>query len=124
MSGGASSESGAPHAGVTWRDYVDMRIKALEEITSRDRETLNVRLAGMNEIRAAMAAQAEKYATSENVASLRIDVESLRLSRASLEGKASQADLIRVQQYAAIGAVVGVAGLILAIVSILLGVFL
>ena len=76
---------------VSLRDYIDMQIATLEKATGLARDEMNRRLEGMNELREAMKDQAANFATRVELALLIKDVQSLQLSRAASEGKASQA---------------------------------
>jgi len=91
---------------VNWKEYVDIRIHNLEKATETATAEMDRRLEGMNEFRAQLDKQAGHFITRaehefvikeltnkadksafENQVK---EIESLRLSRAELQGKASQ----------------------------------
>jgi hypothetical protein len=79
---------------VSFKDYIDTRIDAIDKATSAAYESMQQRLAGMNEFRESLKDQNNKYMSRDEVyAKLQLienDIRILRESRAELAGKASQ----------------------------------
>ena len=110
------------------REYVDLQVLSLskhleaqsrshDEARSLAAENLDARLAKLNELREQVTAQEIKYAT-KNETYLKFDVlekevKELQLSRAEMSGKASQNAVIFAWG-------IGAAGLVTAVISLLL----
>ncbi len=60
------------------RDYVDTRISDLKEAITDARATMEERLTGMNEFRASLRDQGEKFASRESVETLEKRVQELK----------------------------------------------
>lgn len=114
--------------GVTLKEFLTNKIKALEdkmEMTFKLNQTaidkaevlMNDRLAGMNEFREALKDQANTFITRiecKNGSSRRDeDIRNLQLSKAILEGKASQVSVNVALAISLIGLLVGLFGLLL-----------
>lgn len=80
--------------GIALKDYVDTRIESLCKAIDKAEETLNARLAGMNEFRETLRDQAGKFVTRDEVTLMLKpvceDLRNLRDFTARHEGKASQ----------------------------------
>ncbi len=109
-----------PHMGVDWKTYVDVRIKALEDkidsgfanikqatedalramnkVRTEDREEMNRRLEGMNEIRRQLDTQAGTFLTIETFGAthepMRQRLDKVEQLEAKAEGKASQSSVL------------------------------
>jgi hypothetical protein len=101
---------------VSWRDYVDTRILALEQATNLAAKTLEKRLEGMNEFREALKNQASLFITRSEmeleIEKMEKDIRVLRESKANLEGKASQISVVIALAISILGLFVGIIGLI------------
>lgn len=101
---------------VSWRDYVDNRIYALEKATDLAARTLEKRLEGMNEFREALKNQAALFVTRNEMKiqldKIDDDIRMLREAKAMLEGKASQL-------YVTITLIISLLGLFISFVLIL-----
>ena len=86
---------------------------------------MDKRLDSMNEFRDALKDQSGKMLTRDEYLlmheKIKEDVRFLREDRAKLEGKADQAALSKVNSIALIGLLVGVMGIVIAIVALILG---
>lgn len=123
---------------VTLKEYVDVRmcalekrlddrIGALEKATEVAYANQQVRLAGMNEIRDQLRDQASTFITRADleacvnplaveVRGFSADIRMLREAKATIDGKASQQAVNLSFIFAAIGALLGVIGLILQLI--------
>ena len=125
-----------PTTVVTLREYVDQRLadmqrhydtrlEAVQDATTVACEANERRLAGLNEFRAQLSDQAARLITRAEVdlliARVDADIKSLQLTRAALEGKASQASVNAAQLMAWIGIALGVVGTLLSIIRALGG---
>ena len=97
------------------RDYVDIRLAALEKATELARANMDMRLNGMNEIREAMRDQASHFVTAvehravcDRLDRLEQKIRDLELSRAELSGKASQTSVMIAYAISLLGLLVGV----------------
>jgi hypothetical protein len=112
---------------VTLRDYfelnfsalqrdVDTNLKWIDNSTRTAMEQLNKRLEGMNEFRAVLSDQATKFMTRTEYSSahkaLEQEIQSLREFRAKLDGLAKQSHVTIAFVIASIGAISGVASMI------------
>jgi hypothetical protein len=109
---------------VTWRDYVDTRLTAIEASVALARINLEKRLDGMNEIREQLHDQADTFVTGVEHEALcaRIDrmeaeIHGLRESRAELSGKASQSSVDNAKVMAMIGLLLAIVGIVLKFVG-------
>jgi hypothetical protein len=102
--------------GVTLLHYVDKRLCDLEEARKAAFVSMETRLAGMNEFRAALTEQAVRFVTrEEHIAMMKAydaDIRILREAKAEMEGKANQGALN-------ITLALSIVALIIGIVSIL-----
>ena len=101
--------------GVSWKDYVDTRLKAVEEATRLSASQMNERLAGMNEFRLALKDQTGTLATREYVelvrSQLNTDIKGIRDQLATIrEAQANSAGGSRML-WALIGLAIAVIGL-------------
>jgi len=100
---------------VTLKEYVDAKIDAINESTKLATQTLNERLAGMNEFRAALKDKDMMTVTRDELKALMDkvhgDIGMLREWKATLEGKASQ-------QSVNIATILSIAGLLIALVAL------
>jgi hypothetical protein len=100
--------------GVSLREYVDFRLEATQTAIDKSEKILNVRLENMNEFRDALKDQSSNFLTKEAYDAkhtvLQNQVDDLRLSKATLEGKASATSVW-------IGYAIAIIGLIIAILS-------
>jgi len=114
-----TSNNSQIHSGefVTLRDYIDTRLRAIEQSTDLTREGLERRLEAMNEIRNALKDQNQTFMTRAEYkpAHDRIvaDIQSLRESRALLEGKASQGALNTTLAISIISLIIGLVSLVM-----------
>ena len=111
--------AGRPN-GVTWREYVDTRINALEKATEAARVNMDRRLDSMNEIREQLRAQADTFVTGvehkalcDRLERLDVGIRSLELSRSELYGKASQHSVNQATLIAAIGIALAIIGIVI-----------
>ena len=101
---------------ITWRDYVDTRLSALERAGELERKNLEHRLDSMNAIRDQLRDQADSFVTNvehdavcDRLERIDRDIRELRESRAELAGKASQTSVL-------ISYILAIVSLIMAIV--------
>jgi len=121
----ADSQNMTKRDGVTLKEYMDTRFKAMqEEINTKIRSiekattlaahTLEKRLEHMNEFRDALKNQAHQFVTRAELQNMRelieADIRMLREAKAALEGKASQL-------YVTVTMLVSILGLFLAVLS-------
>ena len=97
---------------VSWRDYVDSRLEALETANSLSRENLATRLDTMNEFRGQLREQAAGLFTrAEHVIfmeKVNSEITQLRESNARAEGKASQTSVLFAYGLSVIGILVSI----------------
>jgi hypothetical protein len=109
---------------VTLKEYIDTRLDAMEQATILSRQVMDARLTSLNEIRDALRDRDTTFISKVEfnaiiarievgVSNLQEDARSLRESRANLEGKADQSDVMKVLVLAIIGILLSVIGLIL-----------
>lgn len=100
---------------VPLREYVEALINAIVVARDTAYESMNQRLDGMNEFRDALRDQAGRFVTRDEVRSLidglTKDIKSLELSRAELQGKASQTSVNVGYVFTAIAVLISVIGL-------------
>ena len=102
---------------VSWKEYVDVRLKELEKGNILTKSEMDRRLEGMNEFRRQLDKQANTFITRIEHDSVCDRIKSLELSRAELSGKASQSSVITTTIIASLGILIGVIGLVLAILK-------
>jgi len=111
---------------VSWKEYVDSRLTAIEKATSLASETLSVRLETMNRIREQLDAQVRtllpkaeyelfKMQIMDDIDNICKQLNSLQESRAELKGKADQGALNNTTTMAAISLLLGVMGILISI---------
>ena len=104
--------------GVTLREYIEARLsaheKAQDEALKLARDILDVRLEGMNGVKADMLRMENSFMTRNEYEAkhdiLQRQVDVLRIESAKLEGKASQSALDKTMWIAIIGLVIGIIG--------------
>ena len=83
---------------VTLKDYIDMRFEEIEKARSQAFLSMDKRLEGMNEFRAQLKDQTQLYLTRGEYEgkheALDAKIHTLEISKATLEGKASQNSVI------------------------------
>jgi len=113
-------------AGVSLREYLNTRIEAVVEATDLAKQSMEHRLASLNELRGAMADQAKTYITKAEFAmfQMRYDADcknifdkllSLELTRANDKGKASQTSTIIAGAIGFAGVLIGIVGIIISL---------
>ena len=106
-------------------ELLDEKIRGIDRATALAAQTMDKRLDSMNEFRDALKDQSGKMLTRDEYLlmheKIKEDVRFLREDRAKLEGKADQAALSKVNSIALIGLLVGVMGIVIAIVALILG---
>jgi hypothetical protein len=102
---------------VTLKEYVESRIEAVEKGIEVANAVMQDRLAGMNEFRDTLKDQASRFITREEVdiklKSIEDRVQELQLSKAAMDGKASQT-------HANIIMVIAIIGLVISFISLFL----
>lgn len=107
------------HSGeyVSLRDYIDTRLRAIEQASGLSQNALERRLEAMNEIRDALKDQNATFITRLEYKAahdrLVSDIQMLRESKAMLEGKASQSGLNMALTIAVIGLVLSFIGIVM-----------
>lgn len=100
---------------VSIKEYFETKLAGVELATRISRETIDHRLAQMNEFRESLKDQASRLATRDElnliVNSLTSEINSLREFRVAVESKASQWSVIFVGALGIVGLVVGIIGL-------------
>jgi hypothetical protein len=98
-------------------DLMQLRIDALDTAKTLAQQNLEVRLESMNNFRADLKNQAANFYTREihdiYASAIAKEVESLKLSRAELAGKATQSGVF-------IAYIIGIIGLIISILSFII----
>jgi hypothetical protein len=95
------------------KELTDVKIKALEVATSLAKANLELRLESMNEWRQQSKDREELFARRDTVRSIEERVGQLEISKAVVDGKASQFSVNMAYVISAIGILLGVASLIL-----------
>ena len=97
--------------GVSLRDYIDMRIGALQAIVEKSEGALSIRLAGMNEIRESMRDQSSRFVTRAEAdlvhKSMCDHIDALREESAENRGKASQKSVLVAYALSLVSLVIG-----------------
>ena len=79
------------------KEYIDFRITNVEKATSLAGDSMERRLSAMNEFRDALKDQNATFVRRDGfeaaISKIETDIRSLQLSKATLEGKASQAQM-------------------------------
>ena len=96
--------------------HTETRLRAIEEATGLARDSMNVRLNGMNEFRDAMKDLGGRMATLLEVeaiaASMRSEIGELKRAKDIAEGKASQSSVLWLGLATVIGWILGIIGLL------------
>ena len=111
---------------VSWKEYVDSRLTAIEKADSLAAETLSVRLETMNRIREQLDQQARTFLTKaewelfkkrieDDIDNICEQLSSLQESRAELRGKADQATLNNTTLLAAVSLLLGIVGILISL---------
>lgn len=111
---------------ISVKDYVDSRFSAIQDATKSARDSMERRLDGMNEFRASLKDQADRFVGREehsviiNKLDERIkihdsDLKSLEITRAVVEGKASQTSVTVTFIFALLGVFISTASLVILI---------
>ena len=108
--------------GVSWREYVDMRLEAMDKALGLSREVLDVRLEGMNRFREQLTKQSETFLTrSEYDAKHSLLMERIRqieLESAKISGKADQGAVYSARLIAVIGIIMGIVSIVLTVLHV------
>jgi hypothetical protein len=101
---------------VPLKEHIESRIAALENATTIAAENMEKRLDGMNEFRAQLKDQANTFISRNEyvltIEKLISDIKTLQLSKANLEGKASQQSVL-------VAYLISIIGIIIALISLL-----
>ena len=101
---------------ISFKEYVDIRLAALDKATEVAYQSMQSRLAGMNEFRETLREQASKFVTRTELEiqldRIESDIRALRESRATLEGKASAQSVYVAYAISLIGIIMGLIGLL------------
>ena len=104
--------------GISLREYFDEKFKNIDKANALAYQSMEKRLEGMNEFRDTLKDQASKFVTRTELESslkeMNGSIRSLEISKAVLEGKASQSSLI-------LTAIISFAGLVIGIIGLLRG---
>jgi hypothetical protein len=104
--------------GISTEKYIDARLNDLEKARDQAYDAMKIRLEGMNEFREALRSQNQTFLTKAEhdvyVSKVDGDIRSLRESRASLEGKASQSSLNTTTYIALAGLIIAAFGGVMA----------
>ena len=102
---------------ITLKDYIDDSIANIKESVKIAYASMEKRLEGMNEFRDTLRDQASKFITRLEMEAkfevIQKQVDELRLSKATLEGKASQTSVMIALVFSIIGLAIGLIGLFL-----------
>jgi hypothetical protein len=94
----------------------ETKLDAIEKATTLAKETIDARLESMNQLREQLSRQADTFVTKIEYNLQVKEIESLRLSRAELSGKATQSSVATATFIAIAGLLVSVIGLVVHIV--------
>jgi hypothetical protein len=101
---------------ISIKEYFDAKLDALEKSICLSRDTLNARLENMNEFRESLKDQTASFFTRKEhdfyAEKIESQLKSLELSRAILEGKASQKTMNVTLMLSIISIIIGVIALI------------
>lgn len=101
---------------VSLREYLEVRLKALEDKVNKSETVLGIRLDSMNEFRGALSDQLRTFMPrTEYMArheKLEQDIQLLREFKATIDSKASQSSLLIAYAISLISLIVGIWGLI------------
>lgn len=101
---------------ISLKEYIDLRVRNVDESVSIAYRSMEKRLAGMNEFRDTLKDQASKFVTraeiEDKVETMQKQIDVLLISKATLEGKASQQSVVTALIISAIGIVLGLIGII------------
>jgi len=101
---------------ISLREYIDLKYNDIKQSTELARNSMDKRLDGMNEFRETLKDQASRFITRTEIDSkmevVYSNIKNLEISKATLEGKASQSSLT-------FTIIMSVLGLIIAIISLI-----
>jgi len=101
---------------VPLREYLEARLGNIERATDVAYKAMDKRLEGMNEFRQALTDQKASFVTRielrATIDKLDADIETLKLSKATLEGKASQTSFYISMVFGTVGAISGIVSLL------------
>jgi hypothetical protein len=97
---------------ITLRQYIDIRIDAVEAARIVAYQSMEKRLEGMNEFRDTLKDQAALFVTRRELDPLQDDIRTLRENAALMQGKASQASMYLAAGSAIAGILISLATLI------------
>jgi hypothetical protein len=97
---------------VSLRDYVDTRFDGIEKAISLARENLETRLEGLNEWRQQSKDREAAYTTRSELNLVCDKIRTLELSKATLEGKASQTSVFIAYGFSIAAIIIGIVGLV------------
>lgn len=121
MAGEFRDCAGCTYRGVPLAKYLDERFASLERATSLAQDNINTRLVSMNEWRAAMSDQAARFATKDALEQERCRIDDklkpMTDALAEARGRASQNSVNVAYAMSAIGLLIGVASLLVAILG-------
>ena len=102
---------------VTLKEYFEARLDAIDKATNIAYGSMQERLAGMNEFREQLKDQAGRFVTRQELHSeleaIKINIRTLELARAELQGKASQTSVYIAYAFTALGILVSIIKLLL-----------
>ena|SRR3990172_6160168 len=87
---------------------IGARFDAAQSAVDKAERSMNSRLEGMNEFRDTLKDQASKFITEERLKPIESAVDKLRISEATLAGKASQTALLFTLFVSVVGLVIGI----------------
>ena len=96
--------------GVTLREFLEARLDAMDKAVSVSRATMETRLEGMNEFRNTLRDQASQFITRSELnvmlSKLHSDIDDLKSSRDTMQGKASQSSVMIALGFSLVSAVI------------------
>jgi hypothetical protein len=108
---------------ISLKEYVDLKIGAIDKATSVAYASMEKRLEGMNEFRNQLKDQNITFITkaeySAHMNKIEEDIRILRESKAQLEGKASQSDVNSLRLISYISLAIGLSGLLITLIKLL-----
>lgn len=113
--------AGRPN-GVTWREYVDMRLEATDKALTLSREVLDIRLEAMNRFREQLTKLTESFITRNEYDPkhdlLMERIRQIELESAMISGKADQGSVYNARLIAVIGIIMGIVSIILTVLHV------
>src|SRR3990167_6884014 len=102
---------------ISLKEYFEAKLDNIEKSTSLARQSMDDRLARMNEFRDTLKDQASRFVTRDETYALlsKIDakIDALELSKAMLEGKASQNSVNTALMFSVIGVIVSIVSILI-----------